>query len=177
MQAPRPVISQIVFQESVISRITFINDSKFDPKILTHPGKPAFREKWMSFPEFTNKGFKTTWRCLVGRFRLKIVFLFEISIINFGSIRSLCTVCIHCRLKFRVEFFCRIKFLKCWCSTARRCTNKPFDSRRASICNWLRKVFYTVNRMRWNLKWTEFLWTYLRWNCIASTISIIKHWP
>ena len=145
MQAPRPVISQIVFQESVISRITFISDSKFDPKILAHPGKLAFWEKWMSFPEFTNKGFKTTWRCLVGRFRLKIVFLFEISIINFGSIRSLCTVCIHCRLKFRVEFFCRIKFLKCWCSTARRCTNKPFDSRRASICNWLKEFFWIIS--------------------------------
>ena len=75
---------------------------------------------------------------------IKIVFLFEISIINFGSIRSLCTVCFHFRLKFRVEFFCRIKFLICWRPTARRCTDKPFDSRRASICNWLRRVFKYV---------------------------------
>ena len=103
-QAPRPVMPKIVFEESVMSLITFINDYK--------------------------RSYKGS------RFQFKIVFLFEISIINFGCIRWLCSVCIQ----FRVEFFCRIEFLICWSPSACRCTNYPFDSRWASICNWLRKV-------------------------------------
>ena len=130
MQAPRPVISQIVFQESVISRITFTNDkkstrfrsklpvfiSRADCEILALFWSMTLTDFWKIHPgqlvnmeEFS----RNQSGCFLGRIWLKIVFLFEISIINFGSIRSLCTVCIHCRLKFRVEFFCRIKFLKC----------------------------------------------------------------
>ena len=204
MQAPRPVISQIVFQESVISRITFINDSKFDPisietacchlpswflgsGIILEHDLNGFLENssrsltwWMSFPEIglTRKtgvsGKRTTWGCLFGRFRLK----------SFSFLKSL--------LSISVPFVACVLFVSTSDSSLELSSFVALNSWyvdvplpvAAPISHLIRGEHrFAIGLEEFlnmfysvNRKRSNLKWTYLGWDCVAGAISVIKHW-